>query len=105
MTIPKIGALRRTQAKGNSTTKICSLCTLLLIKTSSLLTLKSTVVEYLVEKLTKVELQSLKRGREEGEKRDRYYERGTGIGDFEEWDTGNSHLNEPRTEMAVDENL
>ena len=105
MTTPKIGALRRTQAKGNSTTKICSLCTLLLIKTSSLLTLKSTVVEYLVEKLTKVELQSLKRGREEGEKRDRYYERGTGIGDFEEWDTGNSHLNEPRTEMAVDENL
>ena len=62
MTTPKIGALRRTQAKGNSTTKICSLCTLLLIKTSSLLTLKSTVVEYLVEKLTKVELQSLKRG-------------------------------------------
>ena len=62
MTTPKIGALRRTQAKGNSTTKICSLCTLLLIKTSSLLTLKSTVVEYLAEKLTKVELQSLKRG-------------------------------------------
>ena len=62
-------------------------------------------MEYLVEKLTKVELQSLKRGREEGEKRDRYYERGTGIGDFEEWDTGNSHLNEPRTETAVDENL
>ena len=63
------------------------------------------MVEYLVEKLTKVELQSLKRGREEGEKRDCYYKRGTGIGDFEEWDTGNSHLNEPRTEMAVDENL
>ena len=99
MTTPKIGALRRTQAKGNSTTKICSLCTLLSIKTSSLLTLKSTVVEYLVEKLTKVELQSLNRGREEGEKRD------TGIGDFEERDTGNSHVNEPRTEMAVDENL
>ena len=37
--------------------------------------------------------------------RDCYYERGTGIGDFEQWDTGNSHLNEPRTEMAVDENL
>ena len=71
MTTPKIGALRRTQAKGNSTTKICSLCTLLLIKTSSLLTLKSTVVEYSVEKLTKVERQSLKRGREEGEKRAR----------------------------------
>ena len=104
MTTPKIGALRRTQAKGNSTTKICLLCTLLLIKTSSLLTLKSTVVEYLVEKLTKVELQSLNRGREEGEKRD-CYERDTGIGDFEERDTGNSHVNEPRTEMAVDENL
>ena len=44
--------------------------TLLLIKTSSLLTLKWTVVEYLVEKLTKVELQTLKRGREEGEKRE-----------------------------------
>ena len=70
MTTPKIRALRRTQAKGNSTTKICSLRTLLLIKTSSLLTLKWTVVEYLVEKLTKVELQSLKRGREEGEKRE-----------------------------------
>ena len=69
MTTPKIRALR-TQAKGNSTTKICSLRTLLLIKTSSLLTLKWTVVEYLVEKLTKVELQSLKRGREEGEKRE-----------------------------------
>ena len=50
-------------------------------------------MEYLVEKLTKVELQSLKRGRE------------AGIGDFEERDTGNSHFNEPRTEMAVDENL
>ena len=70
MTTSKVRALTRTQAKGNSTTKICSLCTLLLIKTSSLLTLKSTVVEYSVEKLTKVERQSLKRGREEGEKRD-----------------------------------
>ena len=63
------------------------------------------MVEYLVKKLTKVELQSLKRGREEGEMRDCYYERDTGIGDFEERDTGNSLLNEPRTEMAVDANL
>ena len=36
--IPKVRALTRTQAKGNSTTKICSLYTLLSIKTSSLLT-------------------------------------------------------------------
>ena len=31
--------------------------------------------------------------------------REAGIGDFEERDTGNSHFNEKRTEMAVDENL
>ena len=29
----------------------------------------------------------------------------TGIGDFEERDSGDNHLNEPRTEMSVDENL
>ena len=97
MTTPKIRALRRTQAKGNSTTKICSLRTLLLIKTSSLLTLKWTVVEYLVEKLTKARASIPKKGARRG--------REAGIGDFEERDTGNSHFNEPRTEMAVDENL
>ena len=29
----------------------------------------------------------------------------TGIGDFEERDSGNNHLNEPRTGMSVEENL
>ena len=29
----------------------------------------------------------------------------TRIGDFEELDSGNNHLNEPRTEMSVDKNL
>ena len=37
--------------------------------------------------------------------RDCYYERDTGIGDFEERDSGNNHLNEPRTRMSVGENL
>ena len=37
--------------------------------------------------------------------RDSYYERETGIGDFEEQDSGNNHLNEPRTGMSVEENL
>ena len=34
-----------------------------------------------------------------------YYEWNTGIGDSEEQDSGNNHLNEPRTGMSVDENL
>ena len=37
--------------------------------------------------------------------RDCHYERDTGIGDFEAWDSGNNHLNKPRTGMYVDENL
>ena len=37
--------------------------------------------------------------------RDCYYERDSGIGVFEERDSGNNHLNEPRTGMSVDENL
>ena len=37
--------------------------------------------------------------------RDCYYEWNTGIGDSEGQDSGNNHLNEPRTEMSVDENL
>ena len=37
--------------------------------------------------------------------RDSYYERDTGIGDFEERHSGNSHLNEPRTGMSAEENL
>ena len=37
--------------------------------------------------------------------RDCYYEQNTGISDFEERDSGNNHLNEPRTGMSVDENL
>ena len=36
--------------------------------------------------------------------RDCYYERDTGIGDFEVRDSGNNHLNELRTGMSVDEN-
>ena len=36
---------------------------------------------------------------------DSYYEWDTGIGDFEERDSGNNHLNEPRTGMSVEENL
>ena len=36
--------------------------------------------------------------------RDCYYERDTGIGDFEERDSGNNHLNEPRTGMFDVEN-
>ena len=37
--------------------------------------------------------------------RDRCYERNTGIGDFEERDSGDNHLNEPRSGMSFDENL
>ena len=37
--------------------------------------------------------------------RDCYYERDTGIDDFEEWNSGNNHLNEPRTGMSDVENL
>ena len=37
--------------------------------------------------------------------RDCYYIRDTGIGDFEERDSGNNHSNEPRNGMSVDENL
>ena len=37
--------------------------------------------------------------------RDCYYERDTRISDFEERDSGNNHLNEPRGRMYVDENL
>ena len=37
--------------------------------------------------------------------RDCYYERDTGIGDFEERDSENNHLNESRTGMSIDENL
>ena len=37
--------------------------------------------------------------------RDCYYEWNTGIGDSEEQDSGNNHLNEPSTGMSVDENL
>ena len=37
--------------------------------------------------------------------RDCSYERDTGIGNFEERDLGNNHLNEPRTGMSVDEDL
>ena len=37
--------------------------------------------------------------------RDCHYERDMGIGDFEEQDSRNNHLNEPRTGMYVDENL
>ena len=36
--------------------------------------------------------------------RDCYYERDTGIGDFEEWDSGNNPLNGP-TGISVHENL
>ena len=36
---------------------------------------------------------------------DCYYERDTEMGDSEEQDSGNNHLNEPRTGMSVDENL
>ena len=39
------------------------------------------------------------------EMRDRCYERDTGIGDFEERDSGDNHLNEPRSGMSFDENL
>ena len=37
--------------------------------------------------------------------RDCYNERDSGIGDFEERDSGNIHLDKPRTGMSVDENL
>ena len=37
--------------------------------------------------------------------RDCYYERDTVFDDFKERDSGNNHLNEPRTGMSVDENL
>ena len=33
------------------------------------------------------------------------HERDSGIGDYEERDSGNNHLNELRTGMSVDENL
>ena len=33
------------------------------------------------------------------------YEQDTGIGNFEERDSGNNHLNEPRTGMSVDKDL
>ena len=36
---------------------------------------------------------------------DCYYECDKGISNFEEWDSGNNHLNEPRTRMSVDKNL
>ena len=36
---------------------------------------------------------------------DCYHERDSGIGDFEERDSGNNHFDEPRIEMSVDENL
>ena len=36
---------------------------------------------------------------------DCYHERDSGIGDFEERDSGNNHLNKPRTGMSVDKNL
>ena len=37
--------------------------------------------------------------------RDCSCERDTGIGNFEERDSGNNHLDEPRTGMSVDEDL
>ena len=37
--------------------------------------------------------------------RDCFYEQDMGIGNFEERDSGNNHLNEPRTGISVDENL
>ena len=37
--------------------------------------------------------------------RDCYYEQDTEIGDFEERDLGNNHLNQARTGMSVDEDL
>ena len=37
--------------------------------------------------------------------RDCYYERDTGIGDFEERDSGNNHLSKAKTGMSFDENL
>ena len=37
--------------------------------------------------------------------RDCCYERDKGIGDFEGRDSGNNHLNEPRTGNSVDANL
>ena len=36
--------------------------------------------------------------------RDGYYERDSGIGDFEGQDSGNNHLNEPRAGKSVDAN-
>ena len=36
---------------------------------------------------------------------DCYHEQDSGIGDFEERDSRNNHLQEPRNEMYVDENL
>ena len=36
---------------------------------------------------------------------DCYHKRDSVIDDFEERDSGNNHLNEPRTGMSVDENL
>ena len=37
--------------------------------------------------------------------RDGYYERDSGIGDFEGQDSGNNHLNEPRAGKSVDANF
>ena len=37
--------------------------------------------------------------------RDGYYERDSGIGDFEGQDSGNNHLNEPRVRKSVDANF
>ena len=36
---------------------------------------------------------------------DCYHERDSGIGDFEERDSGNNHFDGPRIGMSVDENL
>ena len=44
-------------------------------------------------------------GIEGSEMWDSWYERDTGMGDFEERDSGNNHLNKLRTGMSVDENL
>ena len=43
--------------------------------------------------------------KEESEMRDGYYERDSGIGDFEGQDSGNNHLNEPRAGESVDANF
>ena len=53
----------------------------------------------------KVRIREFKVRRARSEMRDCSYERDTGIGNFEERDLGNNHLNEPRTGMSVDEDL